>query len=255
MPCILRASKSKICSKRACIYMLKYIVLSSFFSTTGVIMEDTNIDKSSQTKNEGSQQKNEIQKSESEPLQPEQITRRQLKRTIKQELEEHQKRVQEYTEHLQRLQAEFENFQKRTEREKQDMILYGKEQVILKLLTMLDNFEHAISSIKASAKDSGAGKEIVIGIEMLFKEFKSIIEAEGVSIISCSEKFNSSEHEAMLVQESELPEGTILQEIQRGYKLKGKVIRPAKVIVSNGQSKDKDAKEQNVNTADNQIKE
>lgn len=153
-----------------------------------------------------------------------------LKKTIKQELEDNKKIVNEYIEHLQRLQAEFENFQKRTEKEKQDLVLYGKEHLILNLLSVLDSFEHAIDALKkAESKE-----EMAVGIEMIFKEFKKLLEEEGVSLISSKGKFDPEEHEVMSVMQSDIPEGEIMQELQRGYKLKGRTIRAAKVIVSNG---------------------
>jgi molecular chaperone GrpE len=147
--------------------------------------------------------------------------------------EENQEKPEEnYLEVLQRLQAEFANYQKRTQKEKEDLAKYAKEDLILKLLEVTDNFQRAVECIED--KES----EMAKGISMIFNQFKGVLESEGVTEIKAKgEKFNPYEHEALAKEESEDEENTVTEEFQKGYKLKEKVIRPAKVKVSGGKQK------------------
>lgn len=126
----------------------------------------------------------------------------------------------EYLNNLQRLQAEFENYQKRTQIEKQDLIKYSKQDLILKLLDILDNFERAIKN-----KDN---KE---GINLIHKQLKETLEKEDVKQIK-ENTFNPERHEVISTEEGE--ENKILEEFQKGYTLYGKTIRTAKVKVGKG---------------------
>lgn len=126
----------------------------------------------------------------------------------------------EYLETLQRLQAEFDNYQKRTEKEKIEIIKNAEESLITELLGIIDNFE---LSLKYS-KDEG--------VKMIYSELYSILEKRGLKKIETQGKFNPKYHEALIQQEDKGEENMILEELQKGYMLNDKIIRIAKVKIT-----------------------
>lgn len=143
-------------------------------------------------------------------------------------LKEETKKVQEYLDHLQRLQAEFDNYRKRAEQEKQLIINQANHELIQKLLTILDSFELAFKNKKED-------DEFAKGMKLIFLEIYSTLENEGLKKIEClDKKFDPSFHEAILQEESDKNEGIILEELQKGYTLNDRVIRFSKVKISKG---------------------
>ncbi|MBW3015488.1 nucleotide exchange factor GrpE [Candidatus Woesearchaeota archaeon] len=139
--------------------------------------------------------------------------------------DENQESIKELTETLQRLQADFENYKKRVEKEKQENINSASRNIITKLLPILDNFELALKADKNS-------DDFVKGIELIYSELFEILENEGLKRIEATNKeFDPYLHEALLVEESD-KENIVLEELQKGYMLNGKVIRHTKVKVS-----------------------
>lgn len=136
--------------------------------------------------------------------------------------------AEEYFNRLIRLQADFENFRRRTRQEKEDLWKYAAEQLITALLPVLDNFERAIKSEVKSVEDFKAG------VGMIYRQFQDVMGAEGLSPIpAVGEQFDPSRHEAVMQEETvEHPENTVLAELRQGYCLKDKVIRPALVKVA-----------------------
>lgn len=126
----------------------------------------------------------------------------------------------EYLETLQRLQAEFDNFRKRTEKEKLEVIKYAEEGLIMELLDIIDDLE---LSLKYS-KDEG--------IKMIYSELYSLLEKKGLKKIDIQGKFDPRYHEALMQQETKGEENIILEELQKGYMLNDKVIRVSKVKIS-----------------------
>ncbi len=131
---------------------------------------------------------------------------------------------------LLRLGAEFDNFRKRSNREKEELRKYATENFMLDMLDVCDNFERALHSAK-SADDS---KSIVEGVEMVLKHFILILEKEGVKKIECKgEEFDPHLHEAMMhIETDEYPDNTIIDVHKPGYMLHSKVIRPVMVTVA-----------------------
>ncbi|NLM21687.1 MAG: nucleotide exchange factor GrpE [Peptococcaceae bacterium] len=145
------------------------------------------------------------------------------------ELEQAKAKADEYYSHLQRLKAEFDNFRRRTVREKEEIAKYASERIILSLLPVLDNFERALESAKSN-QDFDAFSQ---GVEMIFRQLMKVLEEEGLKPIEAlGEQFDPNLHEAMFREESDQEENTILEELQKGYYLKDKVIRPSRVKVS-----------------------
>ncbi len=135
-------------------------------------------------------------------------------------------KVQSITETLQRLQAEFDNYKKRTEQQNSNFIKHANQEIIKDLLPIIDNFELALRNCKE--KD-----EFYKGIELIYSQINELLKNKGVTHIKCEgEKFDPYYHEALLTEESDKEEGTILEELQKGYLLNEKVIRHSKVKVA-----------------------
>jgi molecular chaperone GrpE len=126
--------------------------------------------------------------------------------------------------------ADFDNYKKRVSKDKDDLIRYGNEKLIRELLPVIDNFERAIGQAD-TAPDSSALKE---GIEMILKQFLSVLEKFGVTDFSAvGQPFDPNKHEAMVQQESiEHEENTVMSEFQKGYYLHDRLLRPALVAVA-----------------------
>lgn len=131
-----------------------------------------------------------------------------------------------------RLYSEFENFRKRTSKEKLELMKAAGETTIVSLLPIVDDLERAIKS-NEEASDIEAVKE---GISLIYNKLNSILLAQGVEVMEAAGKdFNVDEHEAItnIPSPSEELKGKVVEEVEKGYLLNGKVIRFAKVIVGN----------------------
>ena len=127
-----------------------------------------------------------------------------------------------------RKQADFQNFTKRKEKEVEELKKFSSEKIITQFLGSLDNLERAIES-SAESKDFDS---LLKGIEMIIKSLKDIMSAEGVEEIKAEGAFDPVYHHAVGVEASEdKKEDEIVKVLQKGYMMKGKVIRPAMVIV------------------------
>ena len=139
--------------------------------------------------------------------------------------------VQEWKNSYTRKLAEFQNFTKRKETEVSEMKKYASEGIIIKLLDNIDNLERA-ENASAETKNFDA---LVEGVNMILRNLKYMLSEEGVEEVEAGEgvKFNPYEHQAMMTEEKDdLANDVIVQVFQKGYKLKGKVIRPAMVTVN-----------------------
>ncbi|MBI2655632.1 nucleotide exchange factor GrpE [Candidatus Woesearchaeota archaeon] len=145
---------------------------------------------------------------------------------LKKELDNKNKSIEELTDTLKRLQAEFENYKKWNAKEKIDFAKYANAGIIAEMLPVLDSFEIAL-------KNSSDKEKFAEGMKMVYAQLYSALEAEGLRPISTKdEKFDPYRHEVLLKEESDKPEGTILEEFQKGYMLNDKVLRFSKVKVS-----------------------
>jgi molecular chaperone GrpE len=125
-----------------------------------------------------------------------------------------------------RLAADFDNFRKRTARETKEAREYALQKFAAELLDVVDNFERARKSDDASLRE---------GLESIQKQFSGILEKHGIKpLSSLHTAFNPEEHEAVASIPSEHPEGTVVEEFIRGYRMHDRVIRHAKVAVSKG---------------------
>lgn len=128
-----------------------------------------------------------------------------------------------------RLAADFQNYKRRTEKEKSDIYAYANEKIVTDLLDVIDNFERAIVHQGSCADDSMAE-----GMNMIFKQLKGVLEKNKVEEIKAEgEEFDPNFHHAVMTENSvEYESGKVTQVLQRGYLLNGKVIRPAMVKVA-----------------------
>ena len=126
------------------------------------------------------------------------------------------------------LYAEFENFKKRVVKERDDLRKFGWENVAREMLQVIDNFERAMAHIPA-----GTDSKLVEGLQMIHSQFRSAIQHGGIQAIeSVGKPFDPNLHDAVAQAESDLPPGTVAQEHVKGYTLHGRLLRPARVIVS-----------------------
>lgn len=132
-----------------------------------------------------------------------------------------------YENRLQRLQADFSNYRKRVKKEKEGLTLEAKIELINELLPVIDNFERALAS---EDEDSNLRE----GVEMIYKQMMNILHQQGLKVIPTEdEEFDHTYHEAIMqVEDTEIESGYIVEQMQKGYLLEGKVIRPAMVKVA-----------------------
>lgn len=138
-----------------------------------------------------------------------------------------------------RLQADFDNHRKRTLREKQEALSYGHENVVKDVLVVVDNLDRAIEHASAS---SGADFEGMLqGVELVRRELLAVLVKHGVSAIEAEgEGFDPNIHEALAQMEDErVPAGRVARMLQRGYRLRDRLLRPARVMVSKGPGPEK----------------
>ena len=126
--------------------------------------------------------------------------------------------------------AEFQNFTKRKENEVAEMRKYASEGIIVKLLDNIDNLERAVDA----SKESQNFDSLVEGVNMILNNLKHLLTEEGVEEIEAAGKeYNPYEHKAMITEnKEELDDNVVVQVFQKGYKMKGKVVRPAMVTVN-----------------------
>ena len=152
-------------------------------------------------------------------------------------LDQTQKEAKSLRERLLRVSADFENYKKRQAREKQDAIKFANESLLKELLPVVDNFDRALAGAKGTEGDADkALNTIVQGVEMVNKQFTDALKHFGVEgFDSVGVKFDPALHEAVSTKEDpSVPNQTVLEEYQRGYKLQGRLVRPSMVIVSSG---------------------
>ncbi len=147
---------------------------------------------------------------------------------LKKLLDEQTTLAQGYYDRLLRLQADYENYRRRTRQEKEEIYKYASEGLVCAILPVLDNFERAIAAKGESVESFKQG------VELIFRQFMDVLEAEGVAQIpAVGEQFDPEKHEAAFREESaNYPDNEVVEEFRRGYQLKDKVIRPSMVKVA-----------------------
>ena len=152
-------------------------------------------------------------------------------RELTEQLEQARKQSEEYLDRLRRSMAEFDNFRKRTEKEKEQEKTKGVLEVISTVLPLLDNFERALASIPEEEKQNATAK----GVEMMYQQFLGALKAIGVEEIPAEgEPFDPNKHNAVThIEDEKMDENIVCEVFQKGYSYKGQVVRYSMVKVAN----------------------
>jgi len=148
------------------------------------------------------------------------------------ELKTRAAKADEHWERLLRTTADFDNFKKRAVREKQDAIRFANESLLQKLIPVLDNFDMAQSATQNAGGD--AVQSLQTGINMIYQQLKNVLIESGLEEVDASgQQFDPNLHEAVSQREAaDVPEGQVVQQLRKGYKLRERLLRPASVVVA-----------------------
>jgi molecular chaperone GrpE len=140
---------------------------------------------------------------------------------------EPQQPVEETDDRLLRIAADFENYKKRAARERQEYVQLANERLIAELIPILDDLERALA-----AAEEHQEAQLEEGVELVHRSLAALLERHGVRPIETDGRFDPHVHEALLSQPSEAEEGSVIDVVQKGYKLGERVVRPARVVVA-----------------------
>lgn len=148
----------------------------------------------------------------------------------KDDLKTEKQKAQDFFDRYLRIQAEFENFRKRMDREKAEFLKYAMENFFRNLLPIIDNFELALDSAEKTSDLKGFSE----GVKLIHKQFQDVLQREGLTILSSvGQIFDPTRHEAIMeIHSDEHDENTVVEEIKKGYYLKDRLLRPALVAVA-----------------------
>jgi molecular chaperone GrpE len=148
------------------------------------------------------------------------------------ELRERAAKAEDHWQRLLRTTADFDNFKKRAGREKQDAIKFANEGILQKLIPVLDNFDMALAAAQNSGSD--AAQSLQTGINMIYQQLKNALLDAGLEEVDAAGKpFDPNFHEAVSQKETaEIPDGQVVQQLRKGYKLRDRLLRPASVVVA-----------------------
>jgi molecular chaperone GrpE len=169
---------------------------------------------------------------------PETGSAREETESLQKALEEAEQKAAEYLASWQRAQADFVNYKRRTEQERLEFNSFANANLVLSILPVLDDMERAIDAVP----EEHAGDDWVKGVRMVERKLKTTLEGQGVKpILALGMTFDPNYHEA--VRQDKGPEGTVVGELQKGYMLNDKLLRPTRVVVGNGEGEATDIKE------------
>ena len=177
------------------------------------------------------EQATEAQEATGDKVSDKKSKRFKMRHAAEKALEEAKGKFAELNDKHMRLQAEFDNFRKRTAKEKLDLTATASENVIKDILPVLDDFERALQNMEKNGNEAD-----LQGVTLIYNKLKDTLKKKGLEEIeAASADFNTDEHEAltMIPAPAEDQKGKVLDVIQKGYKLNGKVIRFARVVVGN----------------------
>lgn len=147
-------------------------------------------------------------------------------------LKEKAAKADEHWEQVLRAKAEFENYRKRVDRDRQEALKYAQQALIEDLLPILDNFEMAVMATRQA--DEKVIETLKTGVEMILGQFRNVLSDAGLSDIDAQgQEFDPNCHDAVASEVStEVPEGRVLRQTRKGYRLRDRLLRPASVVVS-----------------------
>jgi molecular chaperone GrpE len=158
------------------------------------------------------------------------LTKAELEKRVEElerRLEEVERERDEYLTDLKRLAADFENYRKRAAREQAGLVTRANERLVKELLPVLDDLGRALV-----AADEHEEAKLAEGVQLVHRQLSALLEREGLAEIETNGRFDPHVHEALLSQPSEQDEGTVLEVVQKGYRLGDRVLRPARVVVA-----------------------
>lgn len=188
------------------------------------ILEDLEEEASAKEK-EQEETKEEVEEKEASEEQP----KEEKKSKSKKKKDKKDEQIEELQDQVKRQMAEFDNFRKRTEKEKAQMFEVGAKSIIEKILPVVDNFERGLASIPEEEQ----GSAFADGMNMIYKQLLNELEQAGVAVIEAvGKEFDPEYHNAVMqVENDELEPGTIAQELQKGYTYRDSVVRHSMVAV------------------------
>src|SRR5438067_12751457 len=133
----------------------------------------------------------------------------------------------EYLDALQRVQAEFDNYRKRAARDQESLVARAGERLVKELLPVLDDLERALE-----AAEEHEEAKLEEGVKLVHRQLEQLLEREGLAPVETDGKFDPHVHEALLTQPSAAEEGSVIEVLQKGYRLGDRVLRPARVVVA-----------------------
>jgi len=151
-------------------------------------------------------------------------------KAVKEELKLTDKEAGEYLDYLKRLKAEFENYKRRSQKERERIVSWSNEDLIKQFLPVLDDLERAVGSSQQSRNLAS----LMEGMRMILDQLKAILQKQGLQEIEAKgEEFDPHYHEALMsVDLAEYPDNLVVEEMRKGYKLNDKILRPAMVKVN-----------------------
>ncbi|HWW02869.1 MAG TPA: nucleotide exchange factor GrpE [Candidatus Acidoferrum sp.] len=167
------------------------------------------------------------------PVEPAALTAEQLE-----ELKQRATKADENWERLVRTTADFDNYKKRAAREKQEAIKFANESLLEKLIPVLDTFDMALAATQNG--DTKSVQSLQTGIGMVHQQLKGLLTDAGLETVDATGKpFDPNLHEAVAQKETtEAPEGQVIQQMRKGYKLRDRLLRPATVVVAKSPAAD-----------------
>lgn len=161
------------------------------------------------------------------------VSSKEMLKELEVALQKSREEAQENYERLLRVSADFENYKKRVAREKSELIRYGNEELIREILPVLDNLERALEHVSGEGEKEG----VMEGVEMTLTQVLQILQRFGVTPISAvGERFDPTKHEAVMeMATGDCTPGHVVSELEKGYLVNDRLLRPAKVVVAKPQ--------------------
>src|SRR5437879_3141947 len=161
------------------------------------------------------------------------------RQSVEEQLSKAKEEAQKFRDNWHRAEADFQNYKRRTEQEREELRRFGNVSIIINLLPVLDDFERAFASLDSHL----AGLSCFDGMLLIYRKLRQLLENAGVRPIETEgQAFDPRFHEAVAHVEGE--EGKVISEVQRGYKLHDRVLRPAMVVVGKGKAQEPEGESQ-----------
>jgi len=143
------------------------------------------------------------------------------------ELEALRAENEELIDTLQRVKADFDNYRKRAARDQESLVARAGERIVKELLPILDDLERALE-----AAEQHEEAKLEDGVQLVHRQLEQLLEKEGLALVETDGQFDPHVHEALLTQPSDAEEGSVIEVLQKGYRLGDRVLRPARVVVA-----------------------